>query len=80
MLGSTSDKTTPPPSRSLMCMFPPFALLQRIVEPTSFPIHSSLLQKSFHSGELQLPSLPPSGTQKVLLTPVGKSIRLDHLL
>ena len=42
---------TPPCSLFLTFMLPLFALW-RIAEPTSFPLHSPLLQKSFHSGKL----------------------------
>ena len=54
-----------------MFMLPPFAL-QQVAEPTPLPLYSFLLQKSLYFGRLQLPS-PPSGTQKILLTPVGKN-------
>ena len=43
-----------------------------------FSLHSSLLQKSLHSGGFQLPS-PPLGFKRYFLPPQGESIRLDHL-
>ena len=39
-----------------MFMLPQFALFGRKAEPTPFPLHFSLLQKSLYSGELQLPT------------------------
>ena len=41
-----------------MCTPPLFAPPQRMAEPIPSLLHSSLLQKSLHSGGLQLPSLP----------------------
>ena len=42
-------------------------------------LNSSLLQKSLHSGGLQL-SLPPLGLKRYFRSPRGGSIRLGHLL
>ena len=44
-----------------------------------FSLDAFLLQKSLHSGELQLPS-PPLGLKRYFQTPWGGSIRLGHLL
>ena len=62
-----------------MCM-PPYLLLpngwqNRLL----FSLHPSLLQKSLHSGGLQLPS-PPRGLKRYFRPPWGESISLGHLL
>ena len=51
---------------------PLFAPPQQMAEPTP------LLQKSLHSGRLQLPS-PPMGLKRYFRPPWGGSIRLGHL-
>ena len=62
-----------------MCMPPLFAPLQRMAEPIPSLLNSSLLQKSLHSGGLQLPS-PALGLKRYFRHPWGGSIRLGHLL
>ena len=58
---------------------PPYSLLpNRCQNRFLFSLHSSLLQKSLHSGGLQLPS-PPLGLQSHFRLPRGRSIRLGHL-
>ena len=57
-VGSTSLQTTPPCSHFLMCTLPLFALSRRMAEPTPFLPPFFLLQKSLHSGGLQLRSPP----------------------
>ena len=60
-----------PHSLFLMCM-PPYSLfLNGWQNQFLVSLHSSLLQKSLHSGGLQLPS-PPSGAQEALPTPAGR--------
>ena len=52
---------------------------QWMAEPIPFFLNSSLLQKSLHSGGLQLSS-PSLGLKKYFRPPRGRSIRLGHLL
>ena len=61
-----------------MCLLPLFALLWRMAEPTPFSLHSSLLQKSLHTGGLQLP-FPPPGLKRHYRSSWVGSIRLGHL-
>ena len=58
---------------------PQFTLLQRMAEPTRFlpPLFPPPEISSFWGTSI---AITPSGTQEVLLTPRGGSIRLDHLL
>ena len=79
MYGSTSLLTTPPRSHFLMCT-PLYSLLPNGWQNRFlFFLHSSLLQKSLHSGRFQLP-LPPLGLKRHFRPPQGRSIRLGHLL
>ena len=77
MYGSTSLLTTPPRSLFSMCM-PPYSLLPNGWQNLFLlSFHSLLLQKSFHSGGLQLPS-PALGLKKYFRPPREGSIRLGH--
>ena len=65
---------------SFLNVYAPYSLLSdgwqnRLV----FSLHSFLLQKSLHSGRLQLPSRP-MGLKRYFRLPRGRSIRLGHLL
>ena len=62
-----------------MCM-PPYSLLPNGWQNRFLlSLNSSLLQKSLHSGGLQLPS-PALGLKRYFRPPWGGSIRLGHLL
>ena len=62
-----------------MCM-PPYSLLPNGWQNRFLlSLNSSLLQKSLHSGGLQLPS-PALGLKRYFRPPWGGSIRLCHLL
>ena len=66
-------------SVSFLNMYAPYSLLpNRWRNRLLFSLHSSFLQKSLHSGGLQLPS-PPMGLKRYLRPPRGGSIRLGHL-
>ena len=66
-------------SSSLSCLnvYAPLIASLRRIGRLLFSLHSSL-QKSFHSGGLQLPS-PPLGLKRYFRPPRGGSIRLGHL-
>ena len=73
MWGSTSLLTTPSRCYFLMCT-PPYSLLPNGWQNRFLlSLHSSLLQKSLHSGGLQLPS-PPLGLKRYFRPPRGGSI------
>ena len=79
MQGSTSLQATYPPHFHIsMFMFPLFALLQRIAEPTPF-LPPSFPPPEISSFWVTSIAITPSGTQKVLPIPWGGSIRLGHL-
>ena len=79
--GSTflQDLSTPACSLLLMFMLPLFTLLRQISKSTPFLPNPFLLQKSLHSGRLQLPSTP-LGLKTYLRPPWGGSIQLGDLL
>ena len=67
-------------SVSFLNVYAPYSLLPNGWQNRFlFSLHSFLLQKSFHSGGLQLPS-PSLGLKRYFQSPRGGSIRLDHLL
>ena len=63
----------------LMCMLPYSLLPNGWQNRFLFSLHSSLHQKSLHSGGLQLPS-PPLGLKRYFRPLWGGCIRLGHLL
>ena len=78
MQGSTFFFTTPPCFVFLMCTPPYSFFFDRWKNRFLFFFHCYLLQKSLHSGGLQLPS-PPMGLKSYLRPPLEGGIQLGHL-